>query len=52
MIGDDYLMSQLLARFLFKQVVQIAASLIWAKKGDGNLAAGANLTLQAFADFY
>jgi len=31
-------------------VVQITTPLVWSKKGDGHLAAGANLALQAFAD--
>jgi hypothetical protein len=40
-----------LARFLFKQVMQVSTFLMWTEEGDGDFAAGANLAFQAFADF-
>jgi hypothetical protein len=40
----------LLDRFL-EPMVQVSAFLMEAKEGDGHFAAGANYTLQAFANF-
>jgi hypothetical protein len=42
---------ELLTGFLFKQVMQITAFLMWSEKSNRHLAAGADDALQAFADF-
>ena len=41
-----------LASFLRNQVMQISALLVWAEESNRNFAAGADLTLEAFADLY
>jgi hypothetical protein len=41
----------LLPRFLVKQVMQIPAFLMGAKKSNRHFAAGADLAFQVFADF-
>jgi hypothetical protein len=40
-----------LTRFFLKQVVQVAAFLMWPQKSNRHFAAGTDLRLQSLADF-